>query len=86
MFCYYLEYIRVGPPWEWIGLKVEGEVEGYSYFCLKCSFYNSPARFWVQGKNLFRSRVIKLCITWVNRPMGIQVLTFLTNVNLAYFS
>ena len=26
-------------------------------------FYNSPARFWVQGKNLFRSRVIKLFIT-----------------------
>ena len=33
--------------------------------------YNSPACFEVQGKNLFRSRVIKLCITWVNRPTGI---------------
>ena len=35
--------IRVDPSWEWIGLKVEGEVEreveGYSYFCLKCSLY-----------------------------------------------
>ena len=38
--------------------------------CVK-TFYNSPACFEVQGKNLFCSRVIKLCITWVNRPTGI---------------
>ena len=34
-------------------------------------FYNSPVIFEDSGKNLFRSRVIKLCITWVNRPTGI---------------
>ena len=31
--------IRVGLSWEWIALKVEGEGEGYSWFCLKCSLY-----------------------------------------------
>ena len=28
--------MRVGLSWEWIGLKVEREGEGYSSFCLKC--------------------------------------------------
>ena len=34
------------------------------------TYYNSPARFWDQGKNLFRSQVIKLCITWVKSTLG----------------
>ena len=42
---------RVGLSWEWIGLKVEGEVEGYSYFCLKCSLY---------GRDLLDNRIGRL--------------------------
>ena len=35
------------------------------------SIYNSPVIFEESGKNLFCSQFIKLCITWVNHPMGI---------------
>ena len=44
---------------------------GYPINRVIISNYNPPACFEVQGKNLFRGRVIKLCITWVNRPTGI---------------
>ena len=33
--------LRVGPSWEWIELKVEGEGEGYSFFCFKCTLHGS---------------------------------------------
>ena len=62
---------RVGLSWEWIGLKVEVEGEGYSYFCIKYSLY---------GCDLLDNRIGRLHTNFqVSATLSKKVLIFSAN-------